>query len=53
MERLDRRAFVAKGGGADLAATLAAAAAASGATLSGPDVPIADLEALLFEDRPS
>ena len=43
-------AFGAEGGSADLAATLGAAAAAAGATLTGPEIPGAALEALLFED---
>jgi ABC-type multidrug transport system ATPase subunit len=50
MARLDERAFVAAGGGPDLAAALAAAAAAAGATLRGPEIPLASLEDLLFED---
>jgi ABC-type multidrug transport system ATPase subunit len=52
MNRLDKRAFVATGGGPGLAAALGSAAAAAGASLSEPQVPVADLEALLFEDRP-
>lgn len=51
MKRLNRRAFVAEGGGPDLLAALGPAAAAAGATLSGPEIPLAALEALLFEEK--
>jgi ABC-2 type transport system ATP-binding protein len=50
MERLDKRAFVAAGGGPGLDDALAKAAASAGATLSGPSVPVSDLESFLFED---
>jgi ABC-2 type transport system ATP-binding protein len=53
MRRLDRRAFIAEGGGPGLADALGHAAAAAGAKLSGPEVPFSALEALLFEDRAS
>jgi ABC-2 type transport system ATP-binding protein len=50
MRRLDKRAFVAEGGGPDLPAALASAASAAGATLSHPEIPPSALEALLFEE---
>jgi ABC-type multidrug transport system ATPase subunit len=50
MRRLNKRAFVAEGGGPDLKSALAPAAAAAGATLTGPEIPLSALEALLFED---
>jgi ABC-type multidrug transport system ATPase subunit len=50
MQRLNKRAFVAEGGRGDLLAALEPAAAAAGATLTGPEIPVSALEALLFEE---